>query len=147
MAITAVVLLLILSLTGMHIVEEESSSLRSEIQRRTIDQSEDRTSHPITADETAKRAKASQLVVQHNELVAVLEQLEKVAPDGVMIESISLNPESKTHRIELRTNELEAARHYVDKLNGVNTSQQRWHITSVEAQRQNADWLAVVELR
>lgn len=144
-AITTIVLLLILSLAGMHIVEKENSSLRSEIQRRTIDQRASLTSLPITAEEAAKRSKASQLVAQHNELVAVLEQLGKVAPDGVVIESISLSPEGKTYRVELRTSELEAARRYVDKLSDEKLAREMWRVTSIEARRQSSEWLVIIE--
>lgn len=146
--LAAIVLLSVIALPAMYILDEQNSSVRDEIVRIQQSMDQRRTvSHGSTGEEAAKRSKANQTIAQHNEVVAVLEVLEKIAPDGVLIESISLDPESKTYRIELRTAELEAARRYVDKLNNETTPPRMWHIASVQAQKQSGEWLAVLEMR
>lgn len=146
-ATVATIVLVISSLIAMLILEEENSLLRDEIERtqQDIDQ---RTRGPrITGETGVQRSKTNQLVAQHNELVAVLELLEKSTPDGILIESISLNPEAKSYRIELRTSDLEIVRRYVERLNGKNESRRIWQIVAIEALKQSAEWLAVLEIR
>lgn len=125
----------------------EASALREQI--AATQQASDRRNITArtTVDQAGSQAKTKQTIAQHNQLVEALEALEKVPSDGIVIESVSLNPEGKTYRVELRTGDVEAAKRYVDKLNSLDSPSYRWYIVSLEARQQSIEWLAVLEAK
>lgn len=126
---------LVLVLVATYLLEQQNQALRDEVSvlQRELDKRASRTG-AASPEELAKRGRTAQLIAQHNEVAATLEAVERVAPDGVEIESLSINPENKTYRIELRTSDIEAVTRYVENLNR-GDSLRRWHVISIETQK------------
>lgn len=127
--------LLFLVLLATYLVEQQNQALREEVSvlQLELDKRAPRTS-AASPEELAKRSRTAQLIAQHNEVAATLEAVERVAPDGVEIESLSVDPENRTYRIELRTTDIDAVARYVENLNR-GDSIRRWHVVSIETQK------------